>query len=66
MIDVYSVTDLSEVCDNYLSVFILWLDHLLEMLVTDPDNLRDSFCSHRKRLWDIEKYPKLSYHVCRS
>lgn len=59
-------SDLNKVRDNYLSIFAIWLQQLLEIIVTNSDDLRKPLCSHCERLGNIEYHPNLSKNFWRS
>jgi len=55
--------NLSEVGDNCFSIFAMGLHHLLEMMMTEPDDLGKSLGPHSKRLWDVEHNPNFPCHI---
>lgn len=57
------LSNLKNVWNDCLAIFyIVWLQHLLKLMMTNSHNLRESFCSDSKWLRDIENHTDFSYH----
>lgn len=56
---------LKKIGENYLSVFFKGLNQLLEMMMTNTDNLRKPLTSHCERLRDIKHHTYFPKHFLR-
>lgn len=57
---------LTKIGKNFLAVVSKRLQQLLEMMMTDADDLRKPLTSHCKWLWDIKYHSQLPSHFWRS